>query len=187
MKALSIILAAAGCLLACTVLAAEEQSPADERLVPPAVLHRPQDVAPKEQIIVPRDPMECRPKGGLLAGAQHQPRRVDMDELRKRQLGFFAGRMTTESLPLAGVPVSPPPPPELPDVTSGTNFAEIAYWSFIAACSFIAAWLLARMVMNACRRRRPVESEISPPRAFEKDPVRRRHLGEPYGSPPHVR
>jgi len=160
MRHLKIIVPTVAWLVACAVLAADQQAASGEEDVPPGLLHRPQDVAPPELIVVPRDPSEYRPKGGLLSAAQHQPRRVDADELLRRKYDLYDGRVVSQSLSGPGGPVSslPARQPTGPDAGGNRNLADIGYWSFVAVCALVASWLLTKVILYVRRRQATPDS-----------------------------
>jgi hypothetical protein len=146
--------------LACPALCAEDGGGPGEAVVAPGTLHRPQDVAPQELVIVPRPPEEYLPKGSLLAAGARGPRQVDLDDLRRRMLDMYAGKPATDSLaPVDGAAVAPapaPPPGRPRDEERG--LAALVYWSLIAGCAVSALWLLLKVYLNF-RRKRPVTSD----------------------------
>jgi len=144
----------AAALMTCALLLADEEKPPEGEEFHPERLHRPQDTAPPEQVVVPRPPSAYRPKGSLLATAHHQPKRVDTDELRHRKLNLYAGHIVTRSLPAPGDPVFPLSVARAPDVetTRRPNLALIIYWLFIAAATAVTVWLLARAFQQNLRR-----------------------------------
>jgi len=154
MRHVRVLVAAAAVLTACAAVHAAPKTEPPDGEFHPERLHRPQDCAPPEQIIVPRPPLEARPKGSLISTAQHQPRRVDTHELLRRKYDLYAGRQVTHSLPGAGGPVSPAAVETPAGLTppQGLTLADVAFWSFVAVCALTALWLLAKVVR---RRRRP--------------------------------
>lgn len=153
MRRLKTFIAAATALAVCAALAAgEKKKPADEDFHP-ELIHRPQDLAPPEQFIVPRPPVETRPKGSLLRKAHHQPRRIDTSELLRRKYALYAGEIVSHSLPTPGGPVSPLPPRQAAEFQpkNDRNFAAVAFWAVIAACATAALWFLLKVLRN--RRR----------------------------------
>jgi hypothetical protein len=151
------ILAAAAMMLALAARARADDA-ADEPSgddVPPGVIHRPQDVAPPELIIVPRPPSEYLAPGSLLSTARHEPRQVDTDELLRRKYDLYAGGMVTHSLPGPGGTGSPIVPGGAAEPESRRlNPAAVTWWTFIAACMGLASWLLAKTIIHN-RRLKP--------------------------------
>ena len=141
-------------LVACAMLRAAPKPEPPKEEFHPELLHRPQDVAPPEQIIVPRPALEARPEGSLIRTAQHQPRRIDTDELLRRKYDLYAGRKVTRSLPGAGGLVSPADvrEPAALQTRQGFTLAAVAYWSFIAVCVLAALWLLAKVLRSRTHR-----------------------------------
>ncbi len=154
MKHLKILTVFAAAVFAGAAVVADQKDTSVKEEFHPELIHRPQDVAPPEHIIVPRPAVEARPKGTLLRTAQHRPRHIDTDELLRRKYDLYAGRIVTHSLPGAAGPVSrmAVQEPAKLHTTDGLNFAAIAYWSFISACTVTGLWLLAKVL---CNRRRP--------------------------------
>jgi len=115
-------------------------------------LKRPEDIAPPEQIVVPRGASEYRPEGSLLSTAEHRPQQVDLDELHRRKLKLYAGRRVSESLPRAdGAQNHAEAQTTSVDVrTEGGTAAAFVFWSFISLCVLLAAWLTTRTLL-ACR------------------------------------
>ena len=135
----------------------EEAAQASGEAVRTGVIHRPQDVAPPELVIVPRPPEEYLPKGSLLATGARGPRQVDLDELRRRKLDMYAGKASTDSLPLAAgavCPVASLPVPQ-PVRPPQRDLAALLYWSVVAGCLLGAAWLFLRVFLNLHRQKAP--------------------------------
>jgi len=137
-------------LAAAAATCADGGKPSPEDEANRSRLHRPEDTAPPEQIIIPRPYTDYRAKGSMLAKARHQPKRVDVDELRRRRLDMYKGQRTSRTLPGAsqsGVPHVAQTPVGVV-VEDRVSTAAVAFWSFIAACVLCAAWLITRVVLS---------------------------------------
>lgn len=155
MKISEVWVAAAVVVMMSGALAAAPDGKSFEGIVRQGLLHRPQDVAPSEQVIVPRPPEEARPKGSLLATAQHPPRRIDTEELLRRKHGFYEGHVICRSLPGAVGPVSPVAggrPTDLA-VGQGAELGTVVYWLLLAATALGALWLLIKVFLNKLHTR----------------------------------
>ena len=133
---------------ACPALFAEDAAAPEEQYVPPGRVNRPQDFAPPDLVIVPRPPEEYLPQGSLLAAGAREKRQVDLDELRRRKIAMYAGRLETRTLPSdsdgpsAERPLAidlPPAPP--------ANLGVVVFWSVVAACIAVSLWLFLRIAL----------------------------------------
>ena len=134
-------------------LRAEEDAPPSDGVIRPGQIHRPQDVAPPELVIVPRCACDYRPPGTLLATALHQAVRVDADELLRRKYDCYDGKLVNSSLPTDAGPVLFVPAGALTEnrSTDDRNLAVITWWIFITGCVVTTAWLLTRTFRNWLR------------------------------------
>ena len=125
-----------------------DDAPEEERVVP-GTLHRPQDQAPAELVIVPRPPEEYLPPGSLLSTGVRAKRPVDLEELHRRKLSMYAGRPETRSLPSTSDAPAGPPPLVLADapLAPGTNFGALVFWSLVSCCVVVTLWLLLRVLL----------------------------------------
>ncbi len=141
---------AAVCLL-CAPVCADNSLPDDLR-THKGKIHRPQDTAPDEQIIIPRPAVECRPEGSLLSKAYHNPAKVDTDELHRRKKQFYAGSKINQSLTrpegytLMAAPRRNTAAPR--EMDSHLGYAEATFWALVAACALATAWLLAKSFIS---------------------------------------
>lgn len=149
----------AAMLALCGVLGADEPGESPRNVVPPDRLHRPQDVAPPELVIVPRPPSEYRPEGSLLRTAHHRPRRVDIEELHRRKLDMYAGHVIPHPLPSPSGTVSSVAraKPEALKPGQERNLAGTAWWCLVAGCAVAAFWLFGKVFINLCRGRHPLD------------------------------
>jgi hypothetical protein len=151
MRGTTRILCMAAVLATAAASFAADNAPAEET-VRPELVHRPQDQAPAELIIVPRPPEEYLPEGSLLAAGAREKRQVDLDELRRRKIEMYAGRLETRTLPSASDAPSAGRPLalELPPAPQA-NFGVVVFWSLVAACVAASLWLFLRVAL-ALRR-----------------------------------
>ena len=136
----------------------------DENELRRELIHRPQDVAPPEQVIVARPYTDYRVEGGLLRQAAHQPRRVDLDELARRKRGLYAGKTYTNRLPALGEAdgvIAQQAPIVIRDGRERGSLAVIAYWTVMMACGVAAAWLLMKSVLTRLPARSKSTSDPS--------------------------
>jgi hypothetical protein len=119
------------------------------------VIHRPQDVAPPDLVIVPRPASDYRPEGSLLSQAAHQPRMVDLDELARRKQAQYAGETFTGELPVPGCAAvaSVPPTPMPPQDVEERGMASVFYWSVTGAMVLAAFWLTLKACLYLMRDR----------------------------------
>jgi hypothetical protein len=114
------------------------------------LIHRPEDVAPREQVIVPRHYTEYRARGGLLRQAAHKPSQVDTAELRRRKLKMYDGGQLT-----VGIGETPQAPEQAAPVEAmparddgGFSWAAFVFWGFIGLCFSGALLLITRVIAD---------------------------------------